>query len=316
MTDPTLEALARPRWTGRPGRTEVWYLTATDEASGRGLWVHHETVAPTDGAAHAHGWTALFEPDDQPAVERFGPVPHAPGAGGPAWSRIGDCVLEPLAARPGGRVAGAAGRLAWDLTVQDDSPPLWTFPRTVWERELLPGAQVLPAPSARVVGTVTVDGDAMPFEGRGALARIYGHGSAQRWGWLHADLDGEGTLEIVTASARRPGLRRVPPMALLQLRRPGRADWPRRALFAAPLLRTRLHDEGFEVAGRAEGTRLAARVTIPADRAVTLEYRDPDGAVAWCTNSEVATAEITVTDHSGTTTWHLDRRAHAELGRR
>jgi len=49
--------LHRRRWDGRPGRLEVWYATATDAASGTGLWVHHEVVAPTGGGhAYGHGW--------------------------------------------------------------------------------------------------------------------------------------------------------------------------------------------------------------------------------------------------------------------
>ena len=50
------------------------YLTATDEATGTGLWVHHETVAPLDGKPYAHGWTAVFPSDGEPTWERFGPL--------------------------------------------------------------------------------------------------------------------------------------------------------------------------------------------------------------------------------------------------
>ena len=43
------DTLGPPRWRGQPGRLEVWYLTATDPATGTGLWLHHEVVAPTGG---------------------------------------------------------------------------------------------------------------------------------------------------------------------------------------------------------------------------------------------------------------------------
>ncbi|MZE54179.1 hypothetical protein GTY86_23490, partial [Streptomyces sp. SID5770] len=60
------------RWKGEAGRTEVWYTTATDPATGTGLWLHHELVAPTDGTApYAHGWAAVFPPDQPVQHARF-----------------------------------------------------------------------------------------------------------------------------------------------------------------------------------------------------------------------------------------------------
>jgi hypothetical protein len=67
-----------PRWDGTPGRTEVWYTTMTDPATGTGLWLHHELVAPADGsAAYTHGWVARFPAGGESPVEhaRFGPEP-------------------------------------------------------------------------------------------------------------------------------------------------------------------------------------------------------------------------------------------------
>src|SRR4051812_17000583 len=74
-----IDEAGAPRWNGRPGRLEVHYLTATDDATGTGLWLHHEVVAPTeDGKPYAHGWIAVFPPDGPPSYERFGPTPTQP----------------------------------------------------------------------------------------------------------------------------------------------------------------------------------------------------------------------------------------------
>ncbi len=309
MTD-----LGPAKWRGKAGRHEVWYLTATDAATGAGIWVHHELVAPSGSEApYAHGWTAVFPPDHPPVLERFGPepVPRRDAAGG-GGRTVAGCTFD------GSRVCGAAGVLSWDLTCDDGSPPLWTFPERAWERNLLPGAQYVPMPAATVGGEVSVAGRPLRFDGRGAIARIYGHGSAERWGWLHADLDGEGVLEIVTAIARRPGLRRLPPLAFVQLRVDGEADWPKRPLAAAPRFRTTLRDDGFEVRGRAQGRKLRVAVEIGDGDAVTLGYVDPDGSTATCTNTERASATITLDDGTAgpPRIWRLDHRAHAELGTR
>ena len=310
ITSSARAALMAPRWRGHRGRVEVWYATLTDRRTGTGVWVHHETVAPKDDEPpYAHGWTAVFAPDAPPVVERFGPGPVAPAAP-ETWHAVGGCELRQSSLR------GTAGSLSWDLTLDETSDPLFTFPRAVWERELLPGAQIVPAPDSTFSGTVAVDGRPLPIEGPGALARIYGHGSAHRWGWLHADLDGEGCLEIVTATARRAALRRLPPLALVQLRLPGRPDWPVHPLVTAPRFRTRLRPDGFDVRGGTRRQHLTVQVDLPAADVVGLRYVDPDGETATCTNSERAHARIGLTEGAQERWWELHSIAHAEVGRR
>jgi hypothetical protein len=60
-----------PRWRGQRGHLEVHYLTATDGATGTGLWLHHEVVAPTAGEPYVHGWVSTFPPPGEASCERF-----------------------------------------------------------------------------------------------------------------------------------------------------------------------------------------------------------------------------------------------------
>jgi hypothetical protein len=312
-TPAAFERLWAPRWRGEPGRLEVWYATITDAATGTGVWLHHEVVSPTepdDRAPFAHGWAAVFPHDGPPVFGRYGPLP----AGPPADLLVGE------AGSPDGT------NLAWDLAadVASAGPPLFTFPRWAWEREVLPGAQVVPAPAAPVRGSVSVDGRRRAIEGTGGLARIYGHGNAERWAWLHADLGPGEVCEIVAAVPRRPGLRRLPPMALVRLRRPGPAgprDWPPDPLAAAPFFRVRLGLPTWTVSGVLGRRRLRVRVTVPPESSVAVGYRDPDGAPATCTNSERASAAVhlDVLSRTGWRTersWELRATAHAEVGTR
>lgn len=272
---------------------EVWYATLD------GLWIHYELVAPSKGGpAHGHGWIASFPADDKPHVERFGPAPLAPSDD--AWFDAAGCTASAT------RLAGRTETMAWDLSYEDDSPTLFTFPKWAWRREVLPAAQVVPSPTARFTGWVDNGGDRAELDqARGNVAHIYGHGNAQRWGWLHADLGGGDVLEIVSAVSRRPGLNRLPPMAFVQLRVDGE-DWPRNPLTAAPLFRTQLGRHGFRVKGRG----FEAEVEIPEHLSVTLDYADPDAAPAFCTNSERAYARISFKGRD----WRLDATAHAEVG--
>lgn len=305
--------MGEPLWDGRPGRLEVWYATFTDEVTRTGYWLHYESVAPASErhpeSPYAHGWAAVFSTGAAPRVERFGPT-TAKGPGAAEWVTVADCAVGP------GRIRGSAADLSWDLSFKDASAPLFTFGRTVWRRQMLPGAQCVPCPSAEFSGTFSVDGADTHVAGRGALARIYGHSNAQRWCWLHADLGDGGVLEIVSATARRRSLRRLAPLAMVALRLPGEADWPRVPVLAAPMMRTRIGDSVFAVSGTVGRRRLEVEVALAEERCVTLTYADPDGSTATCVNSEVADATVTLEDRGHERRWQLTGRAHAEIGRR
>ena len=282
--------LRAPRWRGQRGRLEVWYTTLTDPLTGTGVWLHHEVVAPTDGSpAYGHGWVTVSEPGRQPVLERF----ELPG---PAYD---------------GRLAGSAGVVTWDLVVEPgDRRPLWTFPRWAWRSELLPAAQVVAAPASTYTGTVRVGERVLVLEGAtGADARIYGHGNGREWCWLHADLGDGDLVELVAAVSTRPGLDRLPPLALVGVRLDGR-DRPRDPLLAALGLRARLRSDGFTVTGRLGRDRVGVEVRLPDPGTVDVDYRDPDGAALVCRNSTLADATIRIGDR----TWLLDGRAHAEVG--
>ncbi len=166
------------------------------------------------------------------------------------------------------------------------------------------------------MGGRTLELDGAP----GGAARIYGHGNAERWGWLHADLGDGDVLEVVAAVPRRPSLRRLPPLPFVRLRLDA-VDWPRFGLLAALRGSAHLGIPDWDVTVRSRRRRLRVQVSQPAERSVAVEYRDPDGARATCTNSERADAEIvlerrTAGDWAVERRWTLTGTAHAEIGSR
>ncbi|MFI9150485.1 hypothetical protein [Streptomyces sp. NPDC053367] len=308
----------RSRWDGKPGRTEVWYTTLTDPADGTGVWLHHELTVPTDGTpAHAHGWVSVFPAQGPVEHARFGPRPWP----GPPSGFAADGV-EARA----GTLRGKAGPFEWDLTEHPEGAPLHTFPRWAWRRPLLPAAHMLPAARSRYSGTITHPGGELRLDGApGATARIYGHGNARRWAWLHADLGGGDVLEIVAAVSMRPGLGRLPPLVFLRLRKDGR-DWPRGGTRSAVGLaglgrfRARIGLPQWEVSGWAGLRRVRVTVVQPEERTLALTYTDPDGSRAVCRNSETADAHIVLQRWWGRwrteAGWRLEGTAHAEVGSR
>jgi len=306
-------ALGPSRWRGQPGRLEVWYATLSDPRSGYGLWVHHELVAPESGEAYVHGWAAAFPPEGDAAYWRFGPEPLA--SDGEAWFTSATTCLD------GGVMRGSAGEMSWDLQHQDDGAPLYTFPRWAWDKEALPAAQVVPAPTARFSGTVRIGDVSLLLDGApGAVARIYGHGNAKRWAWLHADLGGGDVLELVAAVSKRPGMSRLPAKPFLRLRLDGE-DAPRDPVVTALSGSARIALPRWKATARWGLQRLRVEVAVPPASSVAVEYTDPDGEHCVCTNSERASAWITLQRLSGARwrterEWTLDGTAHAEVGLR
>ncbi|WP_436501720.1 hypothetical protein [Actinokineospora sp. HUAS TT18] len=306
-----MDDLMASRWRGQRGRLEVWYTTFTDPATGIGVWLHHELIAPTDGRpAYAHGWATVFPIAGEPIFGRFGPTDWLPVDG---VDFLADSVRVTA-----GNLSGQASGIAWDLqSSTDGGSPLFTFPRWVWRRELLPAAQVVPVPNATYRGTVRYgDQELRITAAPGCTARIYGHGNARRWAWLHADLGNGDVLEVVAAVSTRPGLRRLRPLPLVRLRLDG-VDYPSGGtLLAARRIYSDIGQPTWRVWGRIGRHQLDVIVTQPPDRTVAVPYTNPDGSRAICHNSERADADITWRSSDGTLLrrWHLKGNAHAEVG--
>lgn len=322
--EPAAHGWWAPRGDGTPGRLDVWYATVTDRETGTGLWVHGEVVTPAteDGAdgpwpvgagAVAHGWAALFCEGEEPVWARSVRSVHDEGASDPD---LPPGLHTPALRIDAGGTAGTAGALSWELRWDaSEQVPLATFPRWAWDRGVLPAAQVVPAPDLEVSGWVSRDGERNAIEGHGQVGRVFGHGNAQRWAWLHADLGDGALVELVTATPRRRALRRLPPITFLRLRADG-VDWPTPRL-ACWGLRAELDLPRWTVRGRTQGVEVDIEVHQPAQRCVSVEYTDPDGGTATCTNSERADVEVRLrSQDGGERRWSVRGTAHAEVGRR
>ena len=306
------EELGWPRWRGKKLRQEVWYGTATDAQTGHGLWLHAETVAPPDAPAYAHGWAAFFPVNGAPILSHFGPHPVDTHK---HWFATADSQLD------GQKWEGQTPRISWQLQQTLRTPPLFVFPRWLWDTELLPGAMTVLDPRAQWAGQVQVDGEVVLFSGNAGMARIFGHGSAERWTWLHADLGDGAVLDIVAAVSTRPGLRNLRPLPFVRLRY-REEEWPRAPLLAAlTAFRCETTLPKWTLDGQVGARRLQGEVTLPPERCVQVAYRDPDGRRATCTNSERADA-IVLLEHKRAGAWHVEGRwalagtAHAEVGLR
>ncbi|MEV3970394.1 hypothetical protein AB0K68_19945 [Streptomyces sp. NPDC050698] len=314
----------------RRDRLNVWYSTFTDPDTGTGYWLHHELVRPVNGTPYTRGWAAVYPPDAHPVLDRFGPHDLPEGTASPdgdsaPWQLPG--FHSPSASATSHELRGETERLAWDLQVTADAAPLYTFPRLAWKRRVLPAVHAVPQAQARYCGSVRLDGQPLPLANAlGANARIAGRGNAHHWAWLHADLDDDTVLEVVTAVSGLPLLRLLPPLVFLRLRRAGR-DWPRGdwrsslGLLGVGRFRGRPRLPTWTVRGRAGGRRIAVRVHLPEESRTAVGYTDPDGSRAICNNSERADVQVSLERRRGgrwrpEQVWDVRGTAHAEVGLR
>src|SRR5689334_4978204 len=116
MPQPTPNA---PRWSGRAGHYEVWYLTLTDAGSGVGVWIRYTMTAPQAGEAPSAAlWFVAFDPRGGiTARKTIHPIGDFSARAEPFEVRIGEALLTDE------RTAGGFDDVAWELRWADAGHP-------------------------------------------------------------------------------------------------------------------------------------------------------------------------------------------------
>jgi hypothetical protein len=289
------------QWDGSPGHYEVYYLSATDRASGCGLWIRYTMVAPQPGAGEATCslWLMAMDPERGEVVghKRSWPIGELSAIAEPFQLRIGDAVLDDSG------MLGGFDDVAWDLHWTSHLPAAEPVHPLLRRARLAKTILVLPHPDVEMEGTVRFGGRELRLAGvRGGQAHLWGSKHANRWAWAHCNdfetPDGEprpdSFVDGVSVFVPRLG-REIGPNTPI-VGRFGGEDF--RSI--GPLRVTR-NDSRFELTGwrveaRDSGRRLVAEVEAPRDQLAGVTYHDPDGDLAYCYNSETATMRLRVLD--------------------
>ncbi len=289
------------RWDGGPGHYEVHYVTLTDGASGVGAWIRLTLLAPLTGDATCSLWFAAMDPARGIRLARKADRPAAAlaAAADPFLLRVGEAQLTDTGTR------GAFDDVAWDLSWPPGRPyehvhPLLRRARVAQTTLVLPHADVA------VTGSLTFADRTLPLDGaRGGQAHLWGTRHARRWAWAHGagfrTPDGEPRpdcfVDGVSVVVARLG-REVGPSTPLVGRFRGRdfrSTDPVRvvrngSVFGLTSWRFDAVDRDLRVAGVVDARR---------EELVGVTYRDPDGELVYCYNSEVATMRVRTHRRSG-----------------
>jgi hypothetical protein len=306
------------QWDGTPGFYEVWYVTLTDPSSGTGLWIRYTMVAPTTGEpATCSLWFLAMPPGEAPVGRKASwPVDRLRPAGHPFSVSVDDATLREDGA------TGAFEDVAWDLRWRPEARGISMVHPAV--SRLAKTKFTVPKVDLMIDGEVSFGGRLLRIGGaRGGQAHLWGTKHASRWAWVHcSDLGEEGAfVEAVSVVVPRLG-REIGPNTPVWARVDG-ADLDATGPVSLALAESRFALTGWSFTARRVRRKLVVEVDAPRESLAGVTYHDPDGDLAYCYNTEVATARLHLYDRNLgfpqwtlRRSWHADGRAHFEYAQR
>ena len=285
------------KWDGSPGHYEVYYLSATDPASGIGLWIRYTMVAPLQGAATCSLWFMAMDPAGDVRLGRkvSFPATQLAAQADPFRLTIADSELSDRG------MAGGFEDVSWELR-WEPSRPYEHVHRLLQRARIAKTVLVLPHADVSIDGTVSFGGRELTLSGaRGGQAHLWGSKHANRWAWVHCnDFAGHDGAFVDAVSVFVPRFGREIGPSTPVVGRFLDEDF----ISNSPLAVVRtpsafgLTSWRFEaVAGK---RRIIGEVDAPRRSLVGVTYNDPDGDLAYCYNSEASSMRVSVFDKA----WH------------
>lgn len=308
------------------GHYEVYYLTFNDPATRTGFWIRYTLKVPYEGEGYAQLWFAFFDAD-QPqrnfALNRIRPLAELDHQAAPFRLRIGAAELGHDHAR--GELSGAGHAARWDLSWQPAPATHHHLPGLMYRTRFADTRVLSPNLDIALRGTVEVDGRTFTLQGApGDQTHVWGRKHAHAWGWGHCNaFEGRtgAVFEILTGQLRK-GSVVLPQLTAAALYLDGETI---QLTDFAHILVGRAHRDTavYRFSARGIDVRLTGEFHCRPEDMVCAEYTDPDGAKAYCHNTEVAELHLTLTRRSNLLgRWVEQARlraaqtAHFEIGRR
>jgi hypothetical protein len=301
------------RWDGKPGHYEVYYVSVTDPASGVGLWIRYTMVAPlagTGGDATCSLWLMAMDPagGENGLVGRKHSWPAAEmrASEDPFELRIAGSVMSDRG------MTGGFDDVRWDLH-WDPTPKPYEHVHPMLQRaRIAKTVLVLPHADLEVSGTVSLPGRELAISGaRGGQAHLWGSKHANRWAWVHSNdfrsLEGEPRegdfIDGVSVFVSRFG-REIGPNTPVVGRFGGR-DFASTGPLQVSRNPSHFALTSWQLEARDGSRKVVATVDAPRDSLVGVTYHDPDGDLAYCYNSEIASSRVQVWERDGGDGWRL-----------
>jgi hypothetical protein len=317
------------RWTGRPGHYEVYYVTLTDPSTGVGLWIRYTMVAPKPGGdpASCSLWFLAMDPRTgaarpQGRKQSFG-IDQLSHCADPFELRIDQAVLTDSG------MTGGFDDVAWELSWTPAPRSYDSVHPTLQRLGVAQTVLVLPHADVAIDGQVTIGGERIDLATvRGGQAHLWGSKHARSWAWLHCGdfVDEAGQpvtdtfIDAVSAVVSRLG-REVGPNTPVVGRIRGE-DFGSTSPWRILRNRSQFDLTSWQLEAQDGRYRLLAEVDAPRAQLAGVTYHDPDGELAYCYNTEIASLRLEVHERAPQTggqpvaTLRSSGRAHFEYAQR
>ena len=309
------------QWDGTPGHYEVYYLSATDPASGIGLWIRYTMVAPITGAPTCALWFMAMDPAGGVRVGRkvSFPVDQLVADPEPFRLAIGDSELSDRG------MAGGFGDVRWELRWEPGRAYEHVHP-LLRRGKIAKTVLTLPHADLSIDGTVAFGDRELTLSGaRGGQAHLWGSKHANRWAWVHCnDFAGHAGAFVDGVSVFVPRFGREIGPSTPVVGRFRDDDFVANGPAAVVRAPSTFGLTSWRFEATAGKRRIVCEVDAPRESLVGVTYNDPDGDLAYCYNSEASSMRISVFDKAGRwgSPWMLrdtlesDGRAHFEYAQR
>ena len=229
-------------------------------------------------------------------------------------------------------MAGGFEDVAWELSWEPSLPAAEHVDPLLRRAGIAKTILVLAHPDLAVFGTVRFAGRELVLESaRGGQAHLWGSKHASRWTWAHANdlrsAEGEprpgSYLDGVSVYVPRFGRQLGPSTPVVG--RFGDDDFRSTSPLRVTRNASRFGLTSWRFEARDGRRKVIGEVDAPRGSLVGVTYHDPDGDLAYCYNSEVASMHVTVWDRTsaaGAHGWVLrdtlvaDGTAHFEYAQR
>lgn len=303
------------------GYYEVWYTTWSDPRTGQGFWLRFVLESPVPGhgvpgfgdAPRGELWFARFDPkapDRTFGIHQRFADPRSTDV--PFSLAIGPGVMRHDGST--GQLRGGGHDVRWDLRWIPAAKTLRHYPDIMYAgpRGRAPTMVHAPNPRVPLSGTLEIDGETLVLEGAFAgQSHIWSRRHSTSWTWAHCtDFEGvkDGLFELIGAKLRR-GPITTPNLIMVSLDVDGEQHRLTQYRHVA-LGRGRWRTGHVELTARSLDVKVVAELRCRPEQLINAPYVDPDGTEAFCANTEIGDATITVWRRRGLS-WKEHRRLEA-----
>ncbi|MCK5800753.1 MAG: hypothetical protein KAI47_26380 [Deltaproteobacteria bacterium] len=297
---------------GKAGHYEVWYATFNHRPSQTGFWIRYTLDAPKAG----HGvptcqlWFAFFDaknPKNNVALNQRFPIDALEHQATPFALRLGGATFDPTHLR--GAICGGGcveddphgderplPAVSWDLELAPSTFTHHHLPASAYRRDFADTRVLSPNLLTQINGRIEVGDRVFELEDEpGCQTHVWGRKHAHAWAWGHCNAFREeptAGIEILSVRLRRGPLVTLP-MTMLSLYL-GSEVYHFREFWQLPLTRGRWETGLLRFGATGTRVKIVGEFRCQPDDLVRATYADPDGAEAFCHNTEIANASLRV----------------------